>query len=105
VRGEPAKAREVLEKIEGVRDVREASNRQDVVLLEVRWTQKADTAAGTEQAVHALVEAGLKLREVAPTKASLEDVFALLTEEEQQEADESEASDASTDSDRGEASP
>jgi ABC-2 type transport system ATP-binding protein len=103
VRGEPARALEVLEKIEGVRDVREASSRQDVVVIEVRWTQKGDTAASTEQAVQALVDAGMKLREVAPTKASLEDVFALLTEEEQ--LDESDASTDSDTSDRGEASP
>jgi len=83
VRGDGDKAYEVLSGISGVRDVHREDDDEEVTVLQVRWTNKTpDPAKKTEEAVDALIAAGLKVREAAPAKASLDDVFALLTEDE-----------------------
>lgn len=81
VRGNGDLALETLEKVHGVRDVRRVREDGDITVLEVRWLAKATPSLDAEEAVEALVGSGLKIREAVPAKASLEDVFALLTEE------------------------
>ncbi|MCL2824701.1 MAG: ABC transporter ATP-binding protein [Polyangiaceae bacterium] len=80
VRGDCEHAAEVLRGIDGVRRIRDVGPRQDAELVEVRWVRDADQLAATERAVEALVLAGMHIQEVSPVKASLEDVFALLTD-------------------------
>ncbi len=87
LRGNGDRAIETLEKVDGVRDVRRVEEDGDVTVLEVRWLAKLDPALATEQAVQALVESGEKVREATPAKTSLEDVFALLTEEDSRDMD------------------
>ena len=79
---------ELLEKVQGAREALEIGRKRDAVVLEVRWTPTTDQANGTEQAVRVLVSAGVLVREVTPLKTSLEDVFALLTEEDYSTDDE-----------------
>lgn len=82
VRGDTQRARELLEQLSGVRDVRMTEAENDIAVLEVRWEAKIeDPSKLTEDAVDALVAAGLRVREAAAAKASLEDVFALLTDD------------------------
>ena len=87
VRGDGARAVEVLKNTGEIHDVRDVRRIADAVVLEARWAAMADPTRETEQAVHRLVAADLKLQEVSPVKTSLEDVFALLTEEEPRESD------------------
>ena len=109
VRGDADRIEQTLSAIQAIRRIRvidttasdEETVDDDVIVFDVRW--KADfvqTAEATEQAVEALVGAGYRVREAASAKASLEDVFALLTDDEQSEsaeesADGSEEEDAS----------
>ena len=88
VRGDGDEAYEVLSRLSGVRDVHREDEEDEVTVLEVRWTAKTlDPAGKTEEAVNALVIAGLRVREASPAKASLDDVFALLTEDEGRNGD------------------
>lgn len=83
LRGDAQKAHDLLAALPGVRSVHRAKDDDGVAVLEVRWSSKAtDLSTMTEDAVDALVAAGLKVRGAAPVKPSLEDVFALVTEDE-----------------------
>jgi len=85
VRGDKDRAVRALEHLQVAQRVRATGRSDDALVLDVRWAHHADLVHGTEQAVQALVTAGVMLREVQPVKASLEEVFALLTEDVQVE--------------------
>lgn len=83
VRGDAAKAQEVLEAVQGADKVRrKAQQVEGCSVFEVAWKGE-DPGAGVERALRALVAAELAVREASPHKASLEEVFAALTQEEQ----------------------
>jgi ABC-2 type transport system ATP-binding protein len=90
VRGEPAVALAAMNKVEGVK---EATAEPDPLgtALGIVYAEGADGGQVTEAVVSALVLAGLGVREVAPRGASLEQVFAALTENEGAEAGEATA--------------
>jgi ABC-2 type transport system ATP-binding protein len=80
-------AKSLLEKIEGVRRVRSSEREDDVVRFTLGFEKKNhDAAALLERAIADLVGAGFGVREAAPVRATLEDVFAELTRAEQLEA-------------------
>ena len=81
VRDPDGKARELLEKIDGVRKVRVNDAR-----ITLAFEKEADTGDVLESAVSALVSAGVGVREASPTRATLEEVFATLTRAEEEEA-------------------
>jgi ABC-2 type transport system ATP-binding protein len=98
VRGDADKARSVSKGIDGIAKVSLESN-GDVHELTCSWAKKLDEGAdlrATEALVSALVGAGLSVREVRPSKSSLEEVFAELTRGEaeagSEEEEEAEAS-------------
>jgi len=88
VRGDSSTAEKKLRAVPGCAKVRriavpEAKGEHDVHVFELRWKEsQEDTASAIEQAVSALVGAGLGVREAQPGKATLEEVFAQLTEDE-----------------------
>ena len=81
VRGDANAALEVLKKVAGIaRTKEEASAASDVHAFRCSWSKKAEnTPRSTEEAVAALVAAGLHVREATPVKSSLEELFAELT--------------------------
>lgn len=88
VRGRAAEARELLEKIDGVRRARvvedeslDANDRVTSIRLAF-GKQVNDGGVVLEQCVARLVSAGLGVREASPARATLEDVFAELTRSE-----------------------
>jgi ABC-2 type transport system ATP-binding protein len=90
VRGDVESALEALRALEACGTVRRvpsaaadrAGEPEHGVQLEVGWKPSMlDTAAAMELAVAALVGAGVHVREAAPRRASLEEVFAALTED------------------------
>lgn len=87
VRGDTSLAEKKLRALPGCAKTRRVSvagaQTDDVVVLEVKWRDGVeDTAGAMETAVAELVGAGLGVREALPGKATLEDVFAQLTEDE-----------------------
>jgi ABC-2 type transport system ATP-binding protein len=81
VRGEPARGLEAIKAVEGVREAEvEPDPKSGGATVNVVYTDGADGGLVIEALVAALVEAGLGVREVAPRGASLEQVFAALTE-------------------------
>ncbi len=83
VRGNKQTALSLLEQVDGVADVQvcDEISFEDVCVLDVRWLATCDPARATELVVEAMVGAGMKVREASPAKASLEEVFALLTDD------------------------
>jgi ABC-2 type transport system ATP-binding protein len=81
LRDAEGRARELLEKIDGIRRVRAA----EAGRIDLRLTKDADAGDVLERAVAALVAAGIGVREASPTRATLEDVFAQLTRAEAEE--------------------
>jgi ABC-2 type transport system ATP-binding protein len=85
VRGDAAKAMKTLRQVEGVAKVKEILPHVDgVTLLHAIWTNKLPDdaiARSTEQAVAAVIAAGISIREVKAVGSSLEEVFAALTKE------------------------
>ncbi len=60
----------------------------ELTTFEVAWKDSVeDTSSAIETAIAELVSAGLGIREALPGKATLEEVFALLTDEESRPAD------------------
>jgi ABC-2 type transport system ATP-binding protein len=81
VRGEPALALAAIHAVEGVREAKvEPDPKTGGVTVNVVYGDGADGDLVIEALVAALVSAGLGVREVAPRGASLEQVFASLTE-------------------------
>jgi ABC-2 type transport system ATP-binding protein len=81
VRGDAARATDVLQGIDGADKVkRKGEEADDAAVLEVTWKAEG-TSIAVERAIAALLAAGLAVREASPRKASLEDIFAALTEE------------------------
>jgi ABC-2 type transport system ATP-binding protein len=81
VRGDAAKTQETLQAVEGAEKVKRRGEDADgAAVLEVTWKVEA-AANAVERAIADLVAAGLAVREASPRKASLEEVFATLTEE------------------------
>jgi ABC-2 type transport system ATP-binding protein len=84
IRGELSTAREVLGRIDGIAKVApEPSGIADVHVLGCSWTKRLDepkAMRATEEAVAALVGAGLFVREARPVKSSLEELFGELTQ-------------------------
>jgi ABC-2 type transport system ATP-binding protein len=69
-------------RMEDVPDFRQRMPSSHVHSINCKWTKKLDEAAvaqATEQAVGALVAAGLSVREASPVKSSLEELFGELT--------------------------
>ncbi len=86
MRGDAAVAEKKLRAVEGSAKVRRATptaaTAEHVTVFDVSWKDAVeDTALSMEQAVAALVGAGLGVREALPGKATLEEVFAQLTED------------------------
>ncbi|MBI5537067.1 MAG: ABC transporter ATP-binding protein [Deltaproteobacteria bacterium] len=83
VRGDAQKALDVLEAQQGASKVRKRKDSaEEVSVLDVTWKGAPEaTPDKVEHAVAALVGAGIAVREASPRKASLEEVFSLLTEE------------------------
>lgn len=85
VRGGLGAAVETLKKVDGIAKAVEEGSDGDVHTLRCTWTKKGDAGAGrpiestTEDAVAALVGAGLHVREASAVKSSLEELFAELT--------------------------
>jgi ABC-2 type transport system ATP-binding protein len=105
VRGDLDAALVALRSVEGIAKAAGASDRpglpDDVHGVRCSWSKKLDddaVARATENAVAALVGAGLFVREATPVKSSLEELFAELTtdrpdpEDEGEEAEEEPAS-------------
>jgi ABC-2 type transport system ATP-binding protein len=87
VRGGAQAARSAVEKLDGVQRVRDRSDSDSLVRLEITFAKsESDLGAGIERAVAALVAAGLGVREAQPARATLEDVFAALTRAEVEES-------------------
>jgi len=86
VRGDQGVAEKILRKVPGCEKVKhldEADADDGVRRFEVSWKESVDDpAAAVERAVSALVAADLGVREALPGKATLEEVFAQLTEDE-----------------------
>jgi hypothetical protein len=80
VRGEGDEALRVVRAIDGVKKARREAH-GDLVALGIELGKDADVGAATEAIVLALTTAGLGVREVTPTLASLEQVFSELTRE------------------------
>jgi ABC-2 type transport system ATP-binding protein len=73
-------AAKIVEGVRGVGSVTELEESPGLVQLSVRYTSGAPLDGSVlEQAVSALVTAGLGVREATPARATLEDVFAELT--------------------------
>ena len=89
MRGDKDQAMDLLRSTGRVRSIRENTHENacersigsDVVVLDVLWARQTNPVGATEEAVQALVSSGILLREVVPVKASLDDVFALLTDD------------------------
>lgn len=81
VRGNVSLAIETLKKIDGIAKVTEIdSSEGDIHELRSSWVKKHEAIEKTtEEAVSALVGAGLHVREAAAVKSSLEELFAELT--------------------------
>jgi ABC-2 type transport system ATP-binding protein len=78
-RGELAAALESLKKIDGIAKAT-AKSHGDIHAIRCAWSKKLSTEEeATEEAVSAIVAAGLHVREAAPIKSSLEELFAELT--------------------------
>ena len=81
VRGDGKRAREVLERMDGVAKVK-MEEHGELARVRGTWSKKLDgdaVAAATEKAVALVVGAGESVREVRPIGSSLEEVFAELT--------------------------
>jgi ABC-2 type transport system ATP-binding protein len=83
VRGDAEQTATILKAIETVDKVRTRSEQmQGAWVFDVTWKSATDAACPSiERAIAELVAAGLAVREVSPRKASLEEVFASLTED------------------------
>jgi ABC-2 type transport system ATP-binding protein len=88
VRGDPAEAKRLLAAVDGVERVRkaESSGEPVVTAFDVLW-KPGNTASRMETVVAALVHAKLGVREATAAKATLEQVFALLTEDDRRSVD------------------
>jgi ABC-2 type transport system ATP-binding protein len=86
IRGDVDKAEKILKSIEGSSKVLRADlfdkkAESSLCSFDVTWKDSLDvTGDALEKAVSALISAGLFVREATPKRASLEEVFALLTE-------------------------
>jgi ABC-2 type transport system ATP-binding protein len=81
VRGNASLAIETLKKIDGIAKATEESSQEgDIHSIRCTWSKKNESIEkSTEDAVSALVAAGLHVREAAAVKSSLEELFAELT--------------------------
>jgi ABC-2 type transport system ATP-binding protein len=88
VRGNASLAIDTLKKIDGIaKATEESSHEGDVHSIRCAWSKKIESSGAdvppieksTEDAVSALVGAGLHVREAAAVKSSLEELFAELT--------------------------
>ena len=96
VRGNLDAALAALRGVEGIAKVSRDESRHDAGVVAVRcsWSKKIDeqaAARATEQAVAALVGAGLAVREASPVKSSLEELFGELTGANEATTDDAEA--------------
>ena len=87
VRDPDSKAKAVLSALDGVRKVKRAEAEGELRRYTLALTKNADAGQVLEQAITALVAAGLGVREASPVRATLEDVFAQLTHAEDREED------------------
>lgn len=85
VRGNEEKALPVLKAISGVRKVIASKQLspagEELIALHIELKKKEPIGALSEKVAQALIQAGLHLRELSPQSASLEQVFAELTQE------------------------
>lgn len=89
VRGNANAAVEALKRVAGIAKTKEEASGGDVHSFRCLWSKKADNIGqSTEEAVAALVAAGLHVREATPVKSSLEELFAELTGAAEPTADE-----------------
>jgi ABC-2 type transport system ATP-binding protein len=88
VRGAPELLKDTAASVAGVASARTApsSEGNDLVELRLELAGDADPEATVERAVAALVAAGAGVRSVGPVRASLEEVFAELTQREAEKA-------------------
>ncbi|MBK8255330.1 MAG: ATP-binding cassette domain-containing protein [Polyangiaceae bacterium] len=101
VRGDEEKARALIKKVAGVANVKTETAADGVATIAAGLANKGDPAKVAEEAVSALVAAKMGVREVTVAKASLEQVFATLTEGIEKEADSAEESAEAADGDAG----
>jgi ABC-2 type transport system ATP-binding protein len=81
------RARSLLAKSEGVKKASSGAADDDLVRVRVRYEKSVDDpGALLEQLVAELVAAGIGVREAAPARATLEEVFASLTRAEEDES-------------------
>jgi ABC-2 type transport system ATP-binding protein len=86
VRGDEAQVKKVLGALEGVKKIKAASETDDTKRYRVQFANDVnDTAELLERAIAALVSAGLGVREASPVRATLEEVFAELTRNEERD--------------------
>lgn len=80
VRGDSERAHAALKGVAGIASVTRGDHDDDVHTFECTWQKKLESPGKTaEDAVQALVSAGLFVREASPVKSSLEELFAELT--------------------------
>jgi ABC-2 type transport system ATP-binding protein len=80
VRGDTAKAEQTLNELEVFSKLAVEVD-GEIATIRCAWKKKTDAAENTERAIAALVSAGLAIRSAAPEQSTLEDVFAELTQE------------------------
>jgi hypothetical protein len=80
VRGDVSRAVETLKAVEGADKVQRKGEEAEASVIEVAWKGEGAGIA-VERAIADLIAAGLAVREASPRKASLEETFAVLTEE------------------------
>lgn len=85
VRGSLDTALTTLRRVEGITETKadsEAPSEDGAAAIRCTWSKKADPAAiarATEEAISALVGAGIAVREASPIKSTLEEIFGELT--------------------------
>jgi ABC-2 type transport system ATP-binding protein len=84
LRGDRSAAMQSLKQLSAKRVVEPRALAQqgpDVFAVEVVWNRGEQIGAAVERAIALLVSAGISVREASPHRATLEEVFALLTED------------------------
>lgn len=92
VRGDESVAKKVLSSLDGVKKIKVAAEGDEAKRYRIQFADDvSDTSDLIERAIAGLVTAGLGVREASPVRATLEEVFAELTRNEEREPDEDDA--------------
>jgi ABC-2 type transport system ATP-binding protein len=86
VRGDESLAKKVLGELDGVKKLKVTPEADEAKRYRIQFADDvSDTSELLERAIASLVTAGLGVREASPLRATLEDVFAQLTRNEERE--------------------